>query len=858
MSAFTKICRLYDPYSQADVLLDGCSAQVLIADVHATVTISQRFTSPEYWKNAASAVYTFGIMADAAVSGFEMVRQDGTKIEGIVKEKQEAKRKYDKAISAGKTASLGQQETADVFSIAVGNILPSETVTINFWVFKYITATAPSHFASVSLADITGFLTQDVVLVINAEGLDTPRCFIESHPSADHESTAIALTFVPRFSLPDVPGGMEYVFLVDRSGSMQGRSMQLVQEALVVLLRGLPSVGTTFNIVSFGNYATKLWQNSLEYSQRMLEDATNHVDSMTANYGGTEIGSALRMVYDSLPKPLARPVSIFLLTDWQCMGHLLEPGNPNSFIRVFTVGIGDGASSDTCESGFAVYVKQGEPVMGKCARLIRTARTPKVKVEINWGVKEPIDVEEDDFIVVEDSHTQAQAPAEGATATATTINPFDNKNIVDIDTVPATSNMWDGPRLHAFGPPPKPDPTLPPPPRIQQSPLDLPSMFPGTRTRIMVKGRVTNTGGLVELVVPVSTVLQDPSPLEFNSSSNAFLHTLAAKALIKDREEGKHAFPPTVSVSFETTTDKGAIATTAVTSTNKSQLKAAYLEKDIIRLGTKYGLASKYTSFVAVDPRKHDLIPVAPGLDSAALFGPPKPGSHGTLFGAPATSPVSSRFSSGFSFSRPHNATTNIVSGSALFGAAPAPAEAPSVSLWSSGGSVDAAGGNNTLFGSAAPTPAGSSFTSSGAVFSGSGSINSIFVKSESINVNTSSPGSTTTSSSSIPTGGALLAAIARLQQWHGGFQLTPSLLKLIGDAMGLQVHTVGFEEKLSKEGVDRDVGATLVALVWMESYGGEEALDMREKAETWVNGEVGEERAGVLKKGILGMLGAV
>lgn len=106
-------CRLYDLNSETDLLLDGCSTQILIADVHASVTLSQRFTSPEYWNNAVSGVYTFGMMADAAVCGFEMIRQDGTLIRGIVKDKLEAKREYDEAISAGQTASFGQQETPD-------------------------------------------------------------------------------------------------------------------------------------------------------------------------------------------------------------------------------------------------------------------------------------------------------------------------------------------------------------------------------------------------------------------------------------------------------------------------------------------------------------------------------------------------------------------------------------------------------------------------------------------------------------------------------------------------------------------------------------------------------------------------
>lgn len=109
-------CRLYDLHTGNNLLLDGCSAQVSITDVHAAVTISQKFTCSSNHGNSAhqvSGVYMFSLMRDAAVCKFEMVRGDGTKVEGVVKEKEEAKREYDEALRQGYTASLGQQETGD-------------------------------------------------------------------------------------------------------------------------------------------------------------------------------------------------------------------------------------------------------------------------------------------------------------------------------------------------------------------------------------------------------------------------------------------------------------------------------------------------------------------------------------------------------------------------------------------------------------------------------------------------------------------------------------------------------------------------------------------------------------------------
>ncbi|KAJ3979804.1 hypothetical protein F5890DRAFT_833586 [Lentinula detonsa] len=134
---------------------------------------------------------------------------------------------------------------------------------------------------------------------------------------------------------------------------------------------------------------------------------------MQADYGGTEIASALSLVYSSLPKPLVRPVAVILLTDGSacdvstCVSHTqaapstLPHSAPDSFISVFTVGIDDGASSDTCDSiaragnGMAVYVKQGEAIAGKCARVVRAARSPQlVNIVVSWmghGVDEGAD-----------------------------------------------------------------------------------------------------------------------------------------------------------------------------------------------------------------------------------------------------------------------------------------------------------------------------------------------------------------------------------------------------------------------------------------------------------------------------------
>jgi hypothetical protein len=115
------------------------------------------------------------------------------------------------------------------------------------------------------------FLTQMFVLSVRADGLDAPRCFAERDPS-NSGTVAMQLTLVPNIKLPPI-SAQEYLFLVDRSGSMSGQSIRMVKRALVTLLRKLPTEQTSFNIFSFGTSVHGLWQVSQLCSQQALDEA---------------------------------------------------------------------------------------------------------------------------------------------------------------------------------------------------------------------------------------------------------------------------------------------------------------------------------------------------------------------------------------------------------------------------------------------------------------------------------------------------------------------------------------------------------------------------------------------------------
>src|SRR5436305_15196336 len=74
--------------------------------------------------------------------------------------------------------------------------------------------------------------------------------------------------------------------------------MKKASQALELLLRSLPE-DCYFNVISFGSRHDSLFPKSIFYSQDSLSKALNLAQSMTSNYGGTEIYSSLKCAFEN-------------------------------------------------------------------------------------------------------------------------------------------------------------------------------------------------------------------------------------------------------------------------------------------------------------------------------------------------------------------------------------------------------------------------------------------------------------------------------------------------------------------------------------------------------------------------------
>ena len=115
MPHFSGIYGLYYLFQDTHVpisLLD-VDATATLKDLSAQVTLKQRYQLPATAPHAFDASYTFPIPARAAVSSFVLVKEDGSRVVGLVQEKAEAKAMYDAAVQSGELASLMVQDSPD-------------------------------------------------------------------------------------------------------------------------------------------------------------------------------------------------------------------------------------------------------------------------------------------------------------------------------------------------------------------------------------------------------------------------------------------------------------------------------------------------------------------------------------------------------------------------------------------------------------------------------------------------------------------------------------------------------------------------------------------------------------------------
>ncbi|XP_075805124.1 protein mono-ADP-ribosyltransferase PARP4 isoform X3 [Microtus pennsylvanicus] len=126
--------------SANSVPLDSVHIRGRIIDFVAQIIIFQTYTNQSHVP--IEAKYIFPLDDKAAVCGFEAFI-NGKHIVGEIKEKEEAQQKYREAVSQGHGAYLMDQDTPDVFTVSVGNLPPRAKVLIKITYITELTFESP-------------------------------------------------------------------------------------------------------------------------------------------------------------------------------------------------------------------------------------------------------------------------------------------------------------------------------------------------------------------------------------------------------------------------------------------------------------------------------------------------------------------------------------------------------------------------------------------------------------------------------------------------------------------------------------------------------------------------------------------
>ena len=87
----------------------------------------------------------------------------------------------------------------------------------------------------------------------------------------------------------EIPGfSANFLFIVDRSGSMKGDRIQMAKESLLYFLKSLPNTNSKFNIISFGSNYEKVFDNFIEITEDNVNFAIYVSNKYNADLGGTK------------------------------------------------------------------------------------------------------------------------------------------------------------------------------------------------------------------------------------------------------------------------------------------------------------------------------------------------------------------------------------------------------------------------------------------------------------------------------------------------------------------------------------------------------------------------------------------
>jgi Ca-activated chloride channel family protein len=192
-----------------------------------------------------------------------------------------------------------------------------------------------------------------------------------AYRSKDSDRGTFMLTVTPGDDLADISGGRDWVFVLDYSGSMQGKYHSLVEGVRKGLARLNPD--DRFKVVLFNNRSWELTRGYRTVSAENIQEIVQQLESIQPD-GGTNLYAGLDRGIRGLDAD--RPSAVLLVTDGVANVGVTEKKDflellERHDVRLFSFVMGNSANRPLLEgmtrvsNGFAMNISNSDDIVGR-------------------------------------------------------------------------------------------------------------------------------------------------------------------------------------------------------------------------------------------------------------------------------------------------------------------------------------------------------------------------------------------------------------------------------------------------------------------------------------------------------------
>ena len=256
----------------------------------------------------------------------------------------------------------------------------------------FVVVSHAADYAQASMELTEGDLSRDIVMAVEMKRPRTGLDVVTSKPNG--EDGYFMMTLTPGEDLSDSIEPMDYVFLLDISGSMaKDEKLAISRNSMLAFIETL-GPEDRFDCIAFNLAPVPLFKEFRKADIAQLEAAKVFLDSQRAR-GGTVLQSALTAAYTY--RDSDRPLNVVLLSDGMteagAQTELMQLINDRpSGVRVFAVGVGNEVNKPLLQQmadragGLAAFVSTEDSFARQASLMRQKLVRPAIEnVSIDFG-----------------------------------------------------------------------------------------------------------------------------------------------------------------------------------------------------------------------------------------------------------------------------------------------------------------------------------------------------------------------------------------------------------------------------------------------------------------------------------------